>query len=205
MRGNPNLRDRIAALALLIVSCGGQTGDNGASQAQVGGASSAGGTMSNGGDLSNGGVPSINTSHVGCPGQPLIAPQPDAAISCTFSLPQPPQRLYGIRVTVLKTLDVSSSGTCVYPAPVAMPIIVNSSLGEADPTDLSVWFFFVDGTAEMFPNVMSAADCTASSGGWYLDSITDPTTVTFCPCTCDRLGSIHGTIYMVDFPPICLN
>jgi hypothetical protein len=55
----------------------------------------------------------------------------------------------------------------------------------------------------MFPNVMSVADCTASSGGWYLDSITNPTTITFCPCTCDRVGSFHSTIYMVDFPVIC--
>ncbi len=217
MRASLTSRATIAALALLLlVACGGRTSDgNAALQGQAGGASSTGGatttglTSSTGGDLSTGGTSSTNTSIVGCPGQPVAKPPAFNAGSsgdCGSSQGQGPVVLGGIYATALETFDVSFASTCVYPAPACTPLIAfTSSLGYADPNNLSVWFSFPDGTAEMYPSVMSAADCT-TSGGFYLDSIeTNPTTITFCPCTCDRLGSIQGTIYVIDFPVIVVD
>ncbi len=115
--------------------------------------------------------------------------------------------LGGINVSVLDAyFDDSFISACKFPAPACTPLVAFSGLGYADPNNLSVWFSFPDGTAEMYPGVLSAADCATSSGGFYLDNVnTMPTTITFCPCTCDRLGSIQGTIYVIDFPIVCLN
>ena len=195
---------------LLSVGCGGRTGDENAQQVQAGGASSIGGTSATGlgGRLGTGGTSSVTTSVVGCPGQPVARPTPfNAGRSgdCSGSQALGQQVVGGISVNVLETFHASS--TCTYPAPACTPLIAfTSSLGYLDPNNLSVWFSFPDGTAEMYAGVMSAADCTTSSGGFYLDNITTmPTTITFCPCTCARLGSIQGTIDVIDFPVIVIN
>ena len=216
MRASLESRATIAVLTLLLlVGCGGRTGDSdGALQGQQGGASSTGDATSTGlaastgGDLSTGGTSSANTSIVGCPGQPVAQPPTRTGGHCNDcgnSQGQGAQVLGGIDVNVLETFDDSFASTCTYPAPACTTLVAFSDLGYADPNNLSVWFSFPDGTAEMYPGVLSAADCTTSSGGFYLDNVnTMPTTITFCPCTCARLGSIQGTIYVIDFPVICL-
>jgi hypothetical protein len=225
MRANPGSRATIAVLiSLLPPGCGGRTGlDEGVLQSQAAGfpASSAGGRLSNGGTsgsglggstLSNtntGGMFPITSSVVGCPGQPVVRPplrNGGRCGDCSGSQGQGPQTLGGIDVSVLEIFANSFASTCTYPAPACTPLIAFSDLGYADPNNLSVWLSFPDGTAEMYAGVLSAADCTTSLGGFYLDSInTMPTTITFCPCTCARLGSIQGTIYVIDFPIVCLD
>ena len=218
MRGKLKLGGTVAVLGpLLSAGCGGKTGDttsagfpsNTGGHSSIGGASATGSTSSNGGDLSNGGASLVSTNIVGCPGQPVARPAPfNAGRSgdCGSSQGLGPLVLGGIGVSVLDASYDSFSSTCVYPAPACTPLIAfTSPLGYLDPNNLSVWFSFPDGAAEMYPGVTSAADCT-TSGGFYLDSIdTMPTTITFCPCTCARLGSIQGTIYVIDFPVIIVN
>ncbi len=230
MRVNTKSRATTAVLnVLLLAGCGGRTDDGeGTLQGQVGGASSVGTATSTGlarstgGYLSTGGTSATtglggatgvtsfaSTSIAGCPGQPVVRPAPfNAGQSgdCGSSQGLGQQVLGGISVSVLETFHDSFTSTCVYPAPACTPLMAfTSSLGYLDPNNLSVWFSFPDGTAEMYPGVMSAADCTTSSGGFYLDSInTMPTTITLCPCTCARLGSIQGSIYVIDFPVIII-
>lgn len=211
MQASLESRATIAVFTLLLpVGCGGRTGYSDQGQASgassTGGATSTGLTASTGGDLNTGGASSVNTGVAGCPGQPVARPSagyPSHNGGCANSQAQGVQ-VGGIYAAALETFDVSFASTCVYPAPACTPLIAfTSSLGYGDPNNLSVWFSFPDGTAEMYPFVMSADDCTISSGGFYLDSInTMPTTITFCPCTCARLGSIQGTIYVIDFPII---
>ena len=205
MRANLESRATIAVLiSLLPPGCGGRTGlDDGVMQSQAASTgnttsagfptSSAGGRLSNGGTsgsglgggtlsyTNTGGMFPITSSVVGCPGQPVV---------------RPPLRNGG------------RCGDCsgFQEGPACTPLIAFSDLGYADPNNLSVWFSFPDGTAEMYPGVLSAADCTTSLGGFYLDSInTMPTTITFCPCTCASLGASQGTIYVIDFPIVCLD
>jgi len=181
---------------LLSVGCGGKTADENAQQVQAGGS------------VSTGGASSVNTGIVGCSGLPVAKPAPlNAGHSgdCSGSQGLGQQVVGGLSVNVLETFLTSSR--CTYLAPACTPLIAfTSSAGYLDPNNLSVWFSFPDGSAEMYPGVVSAADCTTSLGGFYLDNInTMPTTITFCPCTCARLGSIQGTVYVVDFPVIVIN
>jgi hypothetical protein len=207
LRANLNCYATAAFALLLLGGCGGRTGDNGgAIQTPQGGTSSTGVGDTTGGHWAVGGS-SAPASTVGCPGQPVARPAPlngGRGGDCSGSQGQGSQLLGGIGVNVLESLAISSR--CTYQAPACTPLIGFSNLGYLDPNNLSVWFSFPDGTAEMYPGVMSAADCTTSSGGFYLDSInTMPTTITFCPCTCARLGSIQGTIDVIDFPVVIIN
>ena len=232
MRANLESRATIAVLiSLLPPGCGGRTAlDDGVMQSQTASTgnttsagfptSSAGGGLSNGGNsgsglggstlsyTNTGGMFPITSSVVGCPGQPVVRPPLRNGGRCgdCSGSQEGPQTLGGIDVSVLETFADSFASSCTYPAPACTPLIAFSDLGYADPNNLSVWFSFPDGTAEMYPGVLSAADCTTSLGGFYLDSVnTMPTTITFCPCTCARLGASQGTIYVIDFPIVCLD
>src|ERR1039457_2118694 len=114
MRVNTKSRATTAVLTVpLLVGCGGRNGDDGevALQDQQGGASSIGTTTSTGlarstgGYLSTGGTSSVNTSIVGCPGQPVARPAPfNAGHSgdCSGSQGLGQQVLGGISVSVLE-------------------------------------------------------------------------------------------------------
>ena len=79
------------------------------------------------------------------------------------------------------------------------------------PTDL-VWTFSAD--YSVTTNISKW--CRSSPMAWNGNSQGSPVlltrsnlvsafTITFCPCTCARLGSIQGTAYVVDFPVIVIN
>jgi hypothetical protein len=154
-----------------------------------------------GGGASTGGA-------AGCPSQPIgyatSNEAPPAKWQCGWYTQQ--VIIAGKGANLLESFNVggaSDASACVYPAPTSVSLVVlNSNLGYADPNNMSVWFSQSDGSAEMFPNVNSYAGCTDSVGGWYSVD-TPPSIITFCPCTCDRLNSIEGTLYVVDFPIEC--
>jgi hypothetical protein len=50
------------------------------------------------------------------------------------------------------------------------------------------------GGAEEVPRVNTLGDCAqAENGGWYYNSLTEPTRIYVCPCTCARFqaGRVH--------------
>ena len=213
------LRFKLGLLLFVIVElpqagCGGRSSlDEAVTEASSGGPSSTGSTTGtgsigyNGGNMSTGGTSIVTDT--GCHGQPVAYPTPgNGGICGTFTQPM---LIGGVRVNIMENFDIgnamppSGATPCKYPVPGKIPLnITTTGLGYRDPNNLSVWFELPSGEAEMFPNVQFSSDCTATTGGCYFDNNSSPLMIMLCPCTCQRVISTSGTVYIIDFPVICL-
>ncbi len=108
---------------------------------------------------------------IGCPGAPTTVPDPSG--------PDAP----------CASLEVGTN----LPCEIEVPITSNYAIA---PSRITLYYQPSVGGTEELPRLASASDCTTSAnGGWYVDLIAPSNKITFCPCTCDHVGT--GTTTML--------
>ena len=162
---------------------------------------SGGASATSGGSSNTGGTLSTGTTTIGCPGQAVTYPALVGTRHCVNEGPAETILIGGFQLGYL-----GGSGGCTWPALSSIPLYVTDTGSDyTDPNNMSLVFEALNGAAEVFPNVVTASDCTGTTGGWYYDNNSSPSTMTLCPCSCERLtGSQQAMVYMVDFPAICV-
>ncbi len=168
-------------------------------------ASNAGGNASMGGNAGNTG----GTSSAGCQGLPVTAPPnpPSTATwHCVSGYPTDMILIAGLRFNILEDGYL----TCSFAAPSSIPLNVTGTGSDyTDPNNISLVFANSTALPETIPNVHTAADCTNANGGWYWDNNSNPTTITLCACSCDRVTQqtaidASGSLYVLGYPKVCI-
>ena len=191
---------------VIVAASGGQSSIGGASGMNTAG--NTGESTGTGGTVSSGETSTFTST--GCHGQavarPTMSSNGQSGHCGTFTQSMV---IGGVQVNIMEAFltgsETSTPGgpPCYYPTPANIPLnVASTGLGYRDPNNLSVWFELPSGDAEMFPNVQFVNDCT-DAGAWYLDDNSSPTQINLCPCTCERVNSTPGTMFVVDFPVIC--
>ncbi|MCB9585876.1 MAG: VWA domain-containing protein [Polyangiaceae bacterium] len=65
--------------------------------------------------------------------------------------------------------------------------------GEADPDKLNVRYTPDGSPEEVFPRVNDVSQCQGQPG-WYYDDPANPTKITLCPASCDRVKNLGGSV-----------
>jgi hypothetical protein len=192
---------------LVLIGCAGKS-ENVIEVCASGGASAAsnaGGNASMGGNAGNTG----GTSSAGCQGLPVTAPpyvSPPAEMHCLSNYPSDMILIAGLQFYILADGDL----TCSFPVPSPVPLNVTGTGSDyTDPNNVSLVFANSTALPETIPNVLTAADCTNANGGWYWDNNSNPTTITLCACSCDRVTQqtaidASSSLYVLGFPKVCI-